>query len=481
MRYILRARLAEIWDYDQESLIICARLECDGRVRQLRTRRHLLEIPTKKRFLFWEKLRSFEPFTMPFAENIVIVPFFCGRSDLKLPSDDAIKSGSLLSVTRTSSVLDKSDISFLGLISTALREVAIVMHRRELRAKHRRQSLQRVCALCTETGDDAMSADDLHNAVAAQIVECLPGANVSVGDVRPGGDEIRLLGAVELRSAHNPLFDCLPPTLASSSVVRDPRTPLEKVAFEAGVRVEVRYGKVWYPAALTKDRGHEMFDVVYDQRNWMGKYEKEAGVPVERIRIPKPTDPLFPPSALLLARSGHSLWPLIFVPLGKCSGVLCVDSWANEHDEPAADERHIVVYLQAVARHLGVALIRRARKAAASQLQRMILGTSQADRDDIRSTLVERLRDCILFAKSICVLAVAQLVPNSFPLACVEDAATAILRCSSLSENINDSAYTNAFMVGRRTIVCAFDDCDVRLDERAFPEIVRIRCAVICS
>ena len=76
--------------------------------------------------------------------------------------------------------------------------------------------------------------------------------------------------------------------------VRDPAKPLPPPPLSKGLRVEVRYGRIFYPALISADRGHMTYDVIYESRHpTRNVIEKEAGVPAGRIRLipaalPKP-------------------------------------------------------------------------------------------------------------------------------------------------------------------------------------------------
>ena len=89
------------------------------------------------------------------------------------------------------------------------------------------------------------------------------------------------------------------------------------------VRVDVQYGRRWYPATIVRDRGRGCFDVHYDTG------EKEAGVPLSRLRSHTKVIPVVHTFDGIEPNG----WPFVCVPLlvGKDGeavvGVLAIDTF----------------------------------------------------------------------------------------------------------------------------------------------------------
>lgn len=485
---VLRAQTAEIWEYDQQKLMVRARLARGDRFRHFRAARRVAEVPAKQRHVFWDLLRTNDSFSLPFAEEIIVAPLCCESEAKSVSLTDETPhistpiSGCLLSVMRTSGVRYKSDVSFLGSVAKALGTAAIVMKKRNLRMARRMESLRRVSELCAESGDQ-MSAADLCTAVEAEVLSCLYGASIRVGILRPGGDELDFQGVREGRSTQNALFDCLPPTSAPSRLITSPKKPRMNGRVDVGARVEILYGRVWYPATVAADRGHETFDITYDRRDWRGRHEKEAGVPLQRLRVHEVAEVMAPPDSLLSLRQGPEVWPLIIVPLGRHYGVLCAASCLKHNDEPLTDEPHVVAFLQAVARHLGAGLESRERTAAANQLQSLILGCREIGRADVKLALMKHLRRCILFARSLQMFSVPELKSSVLPHLGEAEAMRVVDQCVALAGKFDASVRKNTFSVGtdKKTFICLIEDSDVFLNEISGPEVLRQNLVIVCT
>lgn len=487
METVLRARAAEIWEYDQEKLIVRARLERGDRFRQFRAPRRVAEVPAKKRHIVLDLLRANESSSLPFAEEIIVAPLCCDSEAKVAPLTGESSqmctpiSGCVLSVMRTAGVRDQSDVSFLGSVANALGTAAIVIKKRILRMALRKESLRRVSELCAISGDQ-MGAADLRKAVVAEVTKCLCGACISVGILQPGGDEVDFQGTRETRSTQNAIFECLPPISASSRLIRSPNVRRND-CLAVGAHVEVLYGRIWYPATVVRDRGHETFDVTYDRRDWRGRHEKEAGVPLRRLRIPKITELMAPPGSLLNRRQGPEVLPVIIVPLGRHFGIVCADSCLKHSDEPSIDEPHIVAFLQAVARRLGASLQRRERRDAANLLQSLILGSHEIGRSDVKFALTNHLRRCILFAKSIQIYSMSELKSSVFPHLCDDEANCVVDRCVALARKYDASVCKNAFALGpdKKTFMCMIEDSDVLLNKSTGPKVLRRTFVIVCT
>ena len=113
MTCMLSARVAEIWEYDQNySINVVARLGLKFKFQKLCTPRRLLEIPMHRRYLFWEHVRTQASFPMPHANEIIVAPFGCHQSD--------VSSRHLLVVTCAPGEVDSKDVICLREMSIAL-------------------------------------------------------------------------------------------------------------------------------------------------------------------------------------------------------------------------------------------------------------------------------------------------------------------------------------------------------------------------
>lgn len=314
LRYVLRARIAEIWDYDKDlqSLTIRFRMEGNGRFQHIRASRQLTEIPAQHHSSsFWDRLGS--SFVMRLdEEEIFFIPFS--------PSSETATatSGSLLSVTSEQPYTSDDDLSFM---TGPLIQVAALICEERIRGDRRKLSLEKIRELAANYSIDA---------ILAEIGECLQGARARLGRVQSNE------------------------TLSAVTVITDPQTPqISMPKFNTGVRVEVNYGKLWYPATVTNCRGHDAFDIVYDAKDWMGRDEKEAGIPSTRLRILNTHTEQSKLVSALIKQTGvgcaseqrAAFWPVILVPLGESrQDILCVDSLGK--DAWLRGETQVTCYLQ---------------------------------------------------------------------------------------------------------------------------------------
>ena len=346
MTCMLSARVAEIWEYDQNySINVVARLGLKFKFQKLCTPRRLLEIPMHRRYLFWEHVRTQASFPMPHANEIIVAPFGCHQSD--------VSSRHLLVVTCAPGEVDSKDVICLREMSIALAAATQRMRFREMRASARKQTLQHASLLCD---NHLASASALKSGAMTLIKHCFPSSNVYLGFLQAGGDNIRIQSQSECRSHHSLIFKCLPPTSLGNIVISDPAKHKPKL-FQCDTRVQVQYGKLWYAATIQKDRGHLKYDITYDLKDWMGRHELEAGVPVARLQhAPTECPRAISGAVATIIQTDDDPWPILIAPIGQHLGIICVDSWSKKNPEADHDELKVVKLLESISWQMGLAL-----------------------------------------------------------------------------------------------------------------------------
>ena len=473
MECILSARVAEIWEYDDKSLIhVVARMGQDLNFRKLRTPRRLLEIPVHRKHVFWEYVHGAASFPMPYANEILVAPFGTRRQDTCTKH--------LLVVTCSLGKFDSKDVIFLQKMSAVLTTVARCVQLRDERALSRRRTLQYISLLCT---NNMFSNSDLKLEILAQIKHCLPRSNAYVGLLQTGGDHVSIFGRDERRSCHSPIFECVPPRSLGSILLPDP-LKYRPILFQPGARVQVRYGKLWYDAIIQADRGHLKFDVIYDMKDWMGRRELEAGVPTSRMRhVPTKHPVMFSGGSATTKHTTHASWPLIIASMGHQYGIIGVDSWARGNAEPDHDESHIIHFLEMVGQRMGKSLDD---KTCGRSLRYMIGLTGQrnlASPKDIKHGMRLRLQETAVFANQVCMWDEKAVTPGdlvarkSVPTGDLLNRCVEILASQEFPEAtflVQATHYFSEFM-------SIFKDCEVFLSDDGVPLLARPNLSLFCS
>mmetsp|Transcript_6896 Transcript_6896/g.21716 ORF Transcript_6896/g.21716 Transcript_6896/m.21716 type:complete len:1426 (+) Transcript_6896:1382-5659(+) len=338
LRFILRARFAEVWEFNSDSSIqIAARMESNFTFRQMCVPRRLLEIPGHRRYIFWEQIQTQKTFSLPHAKEIIVAPFgkhFAERS----------KTGVLLVVTMIAGNPDPKNLIFLKSMSIALAEVNKCMNLRWKRTCARTHTLKSVRLLCMKPH---LPMDEIEAGLISAMTRCLPASRAIIGFAQNGGESIRLLDYDEQRTDRNLLFCCLPPTLASSVVIRDKFERSKE--FLSGTPIQVRHGKALYGAVLAANRGHLHYDVKYHTKDWMGRFQQEAGVSITRLHHLAQQPKHLP---AFMANTAD-VRPIFVVPLSCGRGVIIFDSWSSMNPEPKRDENSIKMFLREIGKYFG--------------------------------------------------------------------------------------------------------------------------------
>ena len=139
-------------------------------------------------------------------------------------------------------------------------------------------------------------------------------------------------------------------------VISDPAKHKPKL-FQCDTRVQVQYGKLWYAATIQKDRGHLKYDITYDLKDWMGRHELEAGVPVARLQhAPTECPRAISGAVATIIQTDDDPWPILIAPIGQHLGIICVDSWSKKNPEADHDELKVVKLLESISWQMGLAL-----------------------------------------------------------------------------------------------------------------------------
>lgn len=153
--------------------------------------------------------------------------------------------------------------------------------------------------------------------------------------------------------AHNKgiTFDCL--DSEKIIVSEKPKKNIEPKRLSPGMNVEVKYGKLMFPATIVKFCGFEQYEVLYGDRR------KEVGVHRNRITVVWPERRelyKFPDNP---KRNG---WPFVCCSLSKGKtvvGFCSIDGFENQpkgRTDEAQPEVGIIDYVRDASKFLGTAL-----------------------------------------------------------------------------------------------------------------------------
>lgn len=334
---------------------------------------------------------------------------------------------------------------------------------RERREAMRALALKRISHVCVKAKPSAHQARDT---VLAEISSVLPGCRAYIGELQPGGNTLRYEAATansdmlgrQLHRGEGISFTCLddfdrkvriipyrdgvtfttarapaPPSLTVTARIGVPKPP----DITVGESVEVWYGSRWLPATAVRDRGHQCFDVRYEEFR-----ETEAGVPRWRLREvvamehlkvkiawnssddaeeegkpgqspsfdPQHTDGSKIASVEGGGREGKSWpWPFVCVPLrhsGNRVGVLGIDGWSGVQvgrSEEVHPEKAVVSFLVEAGSMLAAAIYEERRNKALSAITKAVGGKDSTDGSALEALLV-LLRETITFRRRLDVL-----------------------------------------------------------------------------
>jgi len=385
--------MAEIWEYDNHQHInIIAHTSINAEFHVMRTPRRLLEIPGHKRDMFWSLVQKQTSFPMPFAKDILIAPFAYCKTD----------AGLLLAINCANGERDTKDVIFLSDMCNALASAYAQMNLRADRESSRSHTLKYITLICLEY--HTVSIFGLMAKTRTLIRQCLPGSNAYIGLTQFGGSAVCVGGYTECRQKNCSFFECLPPKSLNCIAIPNP-VNFQLAGYLPGTRVQVKYGKAWYTAAVLSDRGHQKYDLSYEVRDWMGRPAREAGVPVERLCYALAEETTAVPNVVLATASTQDkyLWPVLVVPLGCRRGIICIDSWANGNTEPAHDETSLLQFLNTIGLKLGSTIDDKIRGAALRYLMSLINTNITMSSTELKKELGALMRECSLFVDCLLV------------------------------------------------------------------------------
>mmetsp|Transcript_13681 Transcript_13681/g.42318 ORF Transcript_13681/g.42318 Transcript_13681/m.42318 type:complete len:524 (+) Transcript_13681:1236-2807(+) len=423
LRSILHARMAEIWEYDEHRQInVIARMGWNFAFSDMRAPRRLLEIPAHKRHLFWSKVEYGLGFPMPFVNDILVAPVANYQS----------KNAGTRFLLVTKCVLDEmdlEDISFLRQISVALASACVWMSSRGSRELRRMHACKAVKSMCI---DFALSTSCLVTKAKREIRQCLPKSNPQIGFLKTGGDSVSMMGHTEFRGNKSSIFTCLPPNASAFVILPGPAKTRPKNYLQ-GTRVQVQHGNLWYDALIQADRGHLEYDLVYDLSDWMGRPEREAGVPIARLRPARARHSGAVPRQwkTVTTLDDEELYPILIAPLGCKKGILWLDSWVPITDA-CDDETRIAKFLQDIGLNIGTAIDDKARGAAL----RCISSFRQNNKADheLTNIMSSILKQAVLLARRILFHHIASLTPPDMSGCNVLVARELLERCKKISQ-----------------------------------------------
>lgn len=325
---------------------------------------------------------------------------------------------------------------------------------RERRAAIRALALTRLTAVCSKIKPSGHEAKE---AALAEISAVLPGCRAYIGVLQPGGDTILYESATanscmrgrELHRGEGVSFTCLDNPDGSVRVVRypnhcspknqgSPKPPnlattaqaeeLRQTKLVTGDSVEVWYATSWLPATILQDRGHQCYDVRYEEF-----HETEAGVPrwrVQKLEVQEHLEvKIFSGSNPKTGKQqeeeqgsvgdGKSAdedrkhqswpWPFVCVPLrsaGNRIGVLGIDGWHDvrlSRPEETNPEKAVLVFLKDVGVLLATALYTELRSRGLSTLEQTVRGKDTTENSALEALIV-LLRETITFRRRVDVL-----------------------------------------------------------------------------
>lgn len=312
-------------------------------------------------------------------------------------------------------------------------------------------SLKRLEIVCSEKG--VPSGEDVREAVLSEISTALPGCRAYIGELQPGGEKIiyrsctansRMRERV-LRRGEGVSFACLDDPDGQVRLIRHHGSVALKTSgpprqaspgCEAGMTkpstistsdsVEVWYASSWLAATVLRDRGHECYDVRYDDFG-----ETEAGVPRWRLRKVVRLEHLDVKTSWDdtededrdqqgwqrenvidndKGKEGKRYeswpWPFVCVPLRSASnrvGVLGIDGWVRVHLERPEDtlpEKSAVSFLRQAGALLARAMYMERRSKCLLALESM-LRSKEATEESAFEAMIVFILEAITFRRRV--------------------------------------------------------------------------------
>ncbi|CAM9411475.1 unnamed protein product, partial [Laminaria digitata] len=336
---------------------------------------------------------------------------------------------------------------------------------RERTAAARALALKNLSVVCS---DSTVSGRNAQSKVLEAISAVLPGCRAYIGVLQPGGDALlyesatvnsRMRGRV-LHRGEGISFTCLDHPDERIRVIHyresmtsetkgppQPRSLLEaggKVGGEecqlskivVGDAVRVWYASSWLSATVLRDRGHQCYDVRYDNFK-----ETEAGVPRWRLQeivtsdhlnvkvdwswssssSPKDaTDNVHQTKANNNRDDEESWpWPFVCVPLrgggSNRVGVLGVDGWSGvqlENPQGVHPEKAVFGFLEEAGSLLAAALYKEKRNRGLSIVGKAVRGKDATQISSLEALIV-LLRETVTFRRRVDVLETRAAEPGA--------------------------------------------------------------------
>jgi len=349
-----------------------------------------------------------QAFEMPDNEYTMVAPFFDVGFTVGKEEESCVRVGAKANskfcvvVTRQKHIKWKEDLDFLEEVA---REVGILnecVRYREKRAEERRQSLQRVEVLCKRW--KRVLPLNLMQWTVDELQSCLPSSDIYVSMLERGGDEAvvkvttpdsKMIGRM-INPYRGLTFQCLD----STKIVQfdKPEIKVQPETLEVGMKVEVRYGKLYFSGVITKNCGFNQYDVLYDETN-----RREVGVQKERIVVvwPEVDRPYnFPDND---RKNG---WPFLAMPLsyGNCvvgfCGVDGFESVPKGRDDEPQPEFGIREYISTATKMLGKALFEQRMAEVLNEFSTLSKAFNLTP-ETIIKTVTESITKHVLFSLSI--------------------------------------------------------------------------------
>jgi hypothetical protein len=306
----------------------------------------------------------------------------------------------LLAVTRSRG-RGEGDTGHCSAVAAELSVALGYIRGREQRTEQRRQSLERTRRICNQWA--LTGAKELQTGVLRLLQQNLRGADIYLGMMQPGGDVIQYgivsrlsrMSGQRLNRGEGASFQAVEG--GTPIVVYSPDSyDMGDIKLVQGLAVDVRYGKRWFGAKITRPRGRDFYDVRFDTG------EREAGVPADRIRAKRPVIPRVH-TFEGIAPNG---WPFVCVPLlnGKLPVGICgIDNFEKvpkSHHLEKHPEQGMAEFLLSCASYLGEALDRQRKTNALREIGN-VTRDFEANVDDIGTMAMRALRDLIVFSKAL--------------------------------------------------------------------------------
>jgi Ca2+-dependent lipid-binding protein len=302
----------------------------------------------------------------------------------------------------------QADVRYFVEMVTALSEALAVLFQKQLRAKHRKDLIKSIEDQLYDWRHLPLP-QICHNALHVACEVLPPPTCVYVGVLSQGGNELQFVAANSssemvgkvLKRGTGISFETM--DHGNPVVLRDIDVDKRKVLVPNAV-VDVLYGKIYYRARVVVGRGHDLFDVQYDE-----DLVVETAVSIERIR---PVN-----SAFRTHQFGSVELPFVSVPLRyrtKVVGVLNVDNFRNVPRAPydPQPEDGLVNFLDKLGRILGTTLDTQSKKSSLKAFA-TVCRSATSTLSEIMETLFEALTSNLFFISSLIACQVPTDDPNT--------------------------------------------------------------------